>query len=67
MAIDGNLKGSTISCQSGPGSNCNKGVLYIPQSSGTGASQLDGLVSLVGDCAEIHLAYSTVLAEWAGD
>ena len=31
--------------QSGPESNDNEGVLYIPQSSRTGASPSDGLMS----------------------
>ena len=33
---------------SGPGSNCNEGVLHIPQSSMTGASPSDNLVSFLG-------------------
>ena len=35
--IEGSLTGTTTLCQSGTGSNGNDGVLYIPQSSRTGA------------------------------
>ena len=43
----------TISCATTPGlgepgSNGNEGVLYIPESSRTGASQSDGLMSYPG-------------------
>ena len=31
--IDGTQSSATTSGQSGPGSNCNEGVLHIPQSS----------------------------------
>ena len=34
---------TTTLCQSGPGSNVNEGVLYIPQSSKTGASTSDAV------------------------
>ena len=48
--IDRSLLGTTTMGQSGPGSNGNKGVLFIPQSSSiTGASPLDCLVSYPGD------------------
>ena len=43
-----NLTGSTTPGQSGPRSNSNEGGLHIPQSSMTGASLSDGLVSYPG-------------------
>ena len=43
--IDVTLTGTTPLGQSGPGSNENEGVLHIPQSSRTGASPSNGLVS----------------------
>ena len=44
--IDRILSGATTLSQSGPGSNVNKGVLHVLQSSSiTGASQSDCLVS----------------------
>ena len=46
--IDGTLTGTTTPGQSGPGSNCNEGVFYIPQSSRIGASSSDNLVSYPG-------------------
>ena len=39
----------TTPVQSGPGSNGNEGVLNIPQSSRTGVSSSNGLVSYPGD------------------
>ena len=58
--------------QSGPESNGNEGVLNIPQSSMTGASLSNGLVSypeqLVGresySSAAIQSAYSTAPDDW---
>ena len=50
--------------QSGPGSDGNKGVLCIPQSSSiTGVSPLDSLVSYPS--TEMQLVYSAALADWA--
>ena len=46
--IDGTLTGTTILGQSGPGTNDNKGVLHIPQSSITGTLLSDSLVSYSG-------------------
>ena len=43
--IDGSQTGATTPGQSGPGSNCNKGVAQVPQSYRTGAWPSDGLVS----------------------
>ena len=43
--IDRTLSGTTDPGQSGPGSNSNKGVLYIPQISKAGASLSDCLMS----------------------
>ena len=59
--------------QSGPGSNENKGVLRIPQSSNTaGTSPSDSLVSYPGHSlagsypsAEMQSVYSTAPADWA--
>ena len=42
------LTGSTTLRQSEPGSNGNEGILHILQSSRTGVSPLDGLVSYPG-------------------
>ena len=61
--------------QSGPGSNGYKEVLYIPQSSKTGASSSDYLVSyprhllVVGfyPSAEMQLVYSTIPADYIGE
>ena len=64
----------TIPSQSGPGSDGNKGVLHIPQSSSiTGTSPLDCLVSYSGHSmmggsypsAEKQSVYSTAPADWA--
>ncbi len=67
------LADTTTSSQSGPGSNGNEGVLYIPQRSRTEASPSDCLVSYSGysllgpsyPSAEIQLAYSSVLLDKA--
>ena len=48
VPINITLTGTTTSDQSGPESNGNEGVLYIPQSSRSGALPLDGLVSYAG-------------------
>ena len=42
------LTGTTTLGQSGPESNGNEGILYIPQSSRNGASSSDGLVLYPG-------------------
>ena len=69
----GLLSGATILGQSQPGSDVNKGVLHIPQSSRiTGTSPSDCLVSYLGHSlgggsyptAEKHSVYSTVPANW---
>ena len=44
-SIDRILSGATTLGQSGPGSNCNEGVLHILQSSKIGASPSDCLLS----------------------
>ena len=57
----------------GPGSNGKKEVLHISQSSRTGASPSDGLVSYPGhsfregsySSAEMQSVYSTTPADWA--
>ena len=46
--IDGSQIGTTIPGQRWPGSNGSEGVFHISQSSGTGASPSDGLVSYLG-------------------
>ena len=69
----GPLSGATTPGQSGPGSNGNKGVLHIPQSSSiTGTSPSNCLVSYPGHSmvgsypsAEKQLVYSTAPADWA--
>ena len=72
--IDRTQSGATTPGQGGPGSNSNKGVLCIPQSSSiTGTSPSDCLVSYLGyslgeeshPSAEKQLVYSTTLANWA--
>ena len=71
--LDRTLSGATTSGQSGPGSNGNKGVLCIPQSSSiTGASTSDFLVSYLGHSlgelypfAEMQSVYSTAPANEA--
>ena len=70
--IEGTLSGATILGQSGPGSDGNKDVLHIPQSSRfTRASPSDRLVSYpqhsLGESypsAEMQLVYSTAPADW---
>ena len=64
------LTGTTFPGQSGPASNGNKGVHYIPQNSRTRASPSDGLesyprwgVDLLS--AVMQLAYSTAATDWA--
>ena len=61
--IDGTLAGITILDQSEPWSNSNERALHILQSSRTGASPSDGLVSYPGHLfysfAKVQLAYST--------
>ena len=46
--IDRILSGASIPGQNGPGSNGNEEVLHIPQSSRTGVSLSDSLVSYLG-------------------
>ena len=49
VLLDRTLSGATILSQSGPGSNGDEGVIYIPQSSSiTGTSSSDCLVSYPG-------------------
>ena len=68
--IDRTLSGATILSQSGPGSNDNKRVLLIPESSSiTGASSSDCLVSYLGhslvvgySSAEMQSVYSAAPA-----
>ena len=71
--VEKTLSGATTTGQSGPGSNGNKGLLRIPQSSSiTDASPSDCLVSYTGHAlgesypeADIQLMYSTAPANWA--
>ena len=72
--IDKTLSSATTSGQSGPGSNGNEGVLYIPQSSSIiGISLSDCLVPYPEHSlgrgsypsAEKQLMYSTAPADWA--
>ena len=66
------LSGITILDQGGPGSDGNKGVLRIPQSSSiTGASSSDCLVAYPGHSlgesytsAEMQLVYPAAPADW---
>ena len=70
--IDRTLSGSTALGNSGPGSDGNKGVLHIPQSSNiTGASSSDVLESSPGQLlgefypsAEMQSVYSIALNDW---
>ena len=67
------LSGVTITSQSGPGSNGNKGVLCIPQSfSLSGTSPSDCLMPYPGQSlggsypsAELLTAFSTAPTDWA--
>ena len=67
------LSGATTPGQSGAGSDDNKGVLYIPQSSSiTGTSTSDCLVSYPGHSfrgsypsTEVQSVYCTVPIDWA--
>ena len=71
--INRTLSGTTTKSQSGPGSDGNKGVLSIPQSSSiTGASPSDCSVSYPGHLlggsypsAEMQSIYSTAPIYWA--
>ena len=69
--INRTLSGATIAGQSGPGSDGNKGVLRIPQSSSiTETSPSDCLVSYQDTRLGVGLTphqsvYSTVPADWA--
>ena len=73
--IDSTLLGATTLGQSGPGSDGNKFLLHIPQSSSiTGSSTSDCLVSYLGHSlgesypsAKMQLVYSTVPANWVID
>ena len=68
--INRTLSGTTTPCQSGPESNGNEGVPRFPQSSKTGASPSDCLVSYPGHSleesypsTEMQLVYSTAQAD----
>ena len=70
--IDRTLSGASTPGKSGPGSNANEGALHISQSSKTGASPADGLISYPGYSwrevllsAEMQLVYSAALADLA--
>ena len=71
--IDKTLSGATIPGQSRPGSDDNKRVLHIPQSSSiTWASSSDCLMSYLGhslgesySSAEMQSVYPTALVDWA--
>ena len=75
--IDGTLKSTTSPGQSGPESNGNEKVLYIPQYFRTGTSPSDNLVSYQEThrrdgkgsyfSAEMQSVYSTAQADWAVD
>ena len=67
--IDGTLTNTTTPGQNRPGSNDVHGMLHIPQSSKTGASPSDNLMSYPGHSleesypsTEMQLAYSTIPA-----
>ena len=68
-SIDETLIGTTTQGQSGPGSNGSEGELHIHQSSRSGASPSDSLVSHswhsggILPSAEMQSAYSTALAD----
>ena len=72
--IDGILTATTTPSKSGLGSNGNERVLHILESSRTGASPSDDLVSYPGHSfkvgftffAEIESAYFTAPTDWAG-
>ena len=66
--IDRTLSGATTLRQSGSGSDDNKGVLHIPQSSGiTGTSPSDCFVSYPGHSLgeSYESVYSVAPANWA--
>ena len=71
--IDSTLSGTTMPGQSGPGTDGNKGVFRVPQSSSiTGSSPSDCLVSYTGhslggsySSAEVKSVYSAAPADWA--
>ncbi len=73
--IDKTLSGATTSGQSGPGSNSNERVLWIPQSSNIiGTPPSDCFVSYPGHSlgrsypsAKMQLVYSTSPANWANE
>ena len=72
LPIDRTLLGVTTPSQNGPGNDGNEGILRIPQSSMTRASQPDCLVSYTGHSlqgfypsAEMQSVYSTTPADWA--
>ena len=69
--IDRTFSGVTTPGQSGSGSNGNEGVLHIPQSSRTGASPSDCLVSYLRNLlkksylsAEMQKVRSIAPADW---
>ena len=71
----GTWTGTTSLNQSGLGSNSNKGILHISQSTRGGASHSDSLESYLGHSlawgigllppAKMQSAFSTVLPDWA--
>ena len=71
--MDRTLSGATTPSSSGPGSDCNKGALCIPQSSCfTGSSPPDYLVLYSGNSleksypsVEMKSVYFTSSADWA--
>ena len=72
--IDRPISDATTPGQNGSGSNGNKGVLHISQSSRTGASSSDCLMSYPGHSvvgsyptAEIQSVYSTAPATWVAE
>ena len=73
-SIDKTLTCTSTPGQSKPGSNSNEGVLHILQSSRTGASPSNSLISYPGylvqerrsyPSAKLQSAYSTALDKWA--
>ena len=71
--IDRTLLGATTPDQSGPRSNGNKGVLYIPQNSNITESSPSDLFSVISKIfvgevlpmTEMQLVHSTAPADWA--
>ena len=61
--VDGALKGITGPGQSGPGSDGSEWTFHIPQSSRTGASSSDGLLSYPGHSLRVGVGWSNSLAD----